>query len=92
MNDNEATIKKIEGILGQETVAGLRSASNEELNTSIVQAQKDIEEAKSELKANPKYQQIVEDKKVLESSYRDLKKACDARTKLAIALLQLRGQ
>lgn len=86
--DQKAFLQKAHKILGEDLVSSTMKMKAEDLNNVIVQCQKNIETAREELKQNAKYQQIVEDKKLLESGLREVKKICGLRTQLAIIILQ----
>lgn len=89
---NEQTMNKLVKLLGNDTINLLNSMNAEELETVIVLAATEIETAKDELNANPKYNEIKENKAALEAGLKDLRKYNNARIKVAIALLQERGR
>lgn len=80
-------LNKIEKILGEEIMEEIRAMGEEELKKVIIQAEQSMKEAKDELEANPKFQQLKEDLKALRCGFLDVKKFQTA--KLNLALMQL---
>ena len=88
---NEKQLKKLTKILGEDTINTLHAMSAEELETAIVLATQEVQNTKEELEANPKYIQVKEDKALLESGLKEVKKINNARIQVAVALLNERG-
>lgn len=88
---NEKQLKKVTKILGEDAINVVNSMSSEELEFTIVQATKEVQSAKEELEANPKYVQIKEDKALLESGLKELRKLNNAKIQLAVSVLAQRG-
>lgn len=89
---NDKLFQKISKVLGEQLVNETRTLSAEQLESLIVTATQEVEEAREELEANPKYQQLKEDLKALKSGFSEVKKINNSRIQLAVALLAERGQ
>ena len=92
MNNQEKLLEKAIKVLGVEQANEIRSLSEEQLRNLIVNSTREISEAKAELEANPKYQEVVEQKKALSGGYSDLKKLLTVKVQLAINSLQEKGK
>ena len=68
--------------VGEDTAKELEAMSPEQLKERIVNAESAMKQVADELEANPKYQEIKENKKALELG----KKEVNARQKAIIAL------
>lgn len=79
-------VSKEERLLGAEVCGELQAISKEALEAVIVQANSSIKQAKDELEANPKYQEICELKKALSGGFTDLKKVQNAKIQYALRL------
>jgi hypothetical protein len=77
---------------GEEVLKELEASDTEGLNKRIAQSAQAISDTKAELKANPEYSQIVDDKKLLESGFREVKKRQNAIIALAVQLRKDRGE
>lgn len=89
------TAKKLEAIektLGLDTVEDLRAAAHSggqsAMSTRITVAQGAIKQAQEELEANPKYQELKESMKALQSSMNEVKKRQNAITAYCLHLLE----
>lgn len=89
---NDKLLEKLYKVLGEQAVNETRALSAEQLEHTIVSCTQEIEEVKTELEANPKYQQLKEDLKAIKSGLSEVKKYNNARIQLAVALLAERGQ
>lgn len=92
MNPHEKLLEKANKVLGMEQTNEVRALGEEQLRNIIVASTREISEAKADLEANPKYQEVVENKKALSSGYSDLKKLLNVKIQLAINTLQERGK
>lgn len=92
MNPHEKLLEKANKVLGMEQTNEVRALGEEQLRNIIVASTREISEAKAELESNPKYQEVVENKKALSSGYSDLKKLLNVKIQLAINTLQERGK
>jgi len=91
LSELEKLAKKI-GPDFKEVLAELEAADAEGLNKRIAQAAQAISDTSAELKANPEYEQIVNDKKLLESGLREVKQRQNAIIKVCLSLRKDRGE
>jgi len=89
--NNDKLMNKIYKVLGEQVVNETRVLSKEQLESVIVVATQNIEEARSDLESNPKYQQLKSDLADLTAGLKDIKKANNARIQLAVILINERG-
>lgn len=89
---SDKLFKKLVKVLGEQVVNETRTLSAQELESLIVTATQEVEEAKAELDANPNYQRVKEDLAALRSGLTEVKKINNARIQLAVLLLNERGQ
>lgn len=82
----EHPTNKLERILGVDTIRELEALDLLALNKRIAEANEAIQSTRAELDALPNYQQVKEDKKLLETGYREVKKRQDAIIKLCLEL------
>lgn len=92
MTAHEKLLEKANKILGVEQTNEVRALGEEQLRNIIVASTREISEAKAELEANPKYQEILENKKALSSAYSEVKKLLSVKIQLAVNSLQERGK
>lgn len=92
MNNHEKLIEKAIKLLGVEQANEIRSFSEDQLRNLIVNASREIADAKAELEANSKYQEILEQKKAMSAGFGDLKKLLNVKIQLAINSLNEKGK
>lgn len=92
MTNHEKLIEKAIKLLGVEQTNEVRSLSEEHLRNLIVSATREISDAKAELEANPKYQELVEQKKAISGGFSELKKLLNTKIQLAINSLNEKGK
>lgn len=90
LTDLEKLAQKI-GDDGEDILRELEGASLEELNKRIAQATQAIVETKAELEANPKYQDVMRDKKYLSEGLSGVKKRQNAIIKISVHYRQCKG-
>lgn len=83
--------EKLYKILGEQRMNELRGASVEKLKETIVTAERQKAEAKRELEANEKYQELKLAKKDMEASLKDLNKELNAVVKASVLILEEKG-
>lgn len=89
---NQKRLEKIEKLLGKEFVYGFEGATKEELETSIVNANSSMKQAKDELEENENYQNLKESLKHLSAALKDVNKRQNAIVQLSLHLLEEKGQ
>lgn len=92
MNNQEKLLDKAAKVLGAEQTNEIRALGEEQLRNIIVASTREISEAKAELEANPKYQELIENKKALSSGYSDLRKLLTVKIQLAVNTLNEKGK
>lgn len=90
LSDLEKLAQKI-GDDWKEILAELEAFSVEDLNKRIAQANQSISETKSELEANENYVKVCNDKKLLSSGFREVKKRQNAIIEIAVKFRQEKG-
>lgn len=84
-------LEKIEKILGIETVKELEALDTLKVEDRIVAANQAMQLVEDELEANPKYQEIKENLKALQSGKREVNKRQKAVIKYCLHLIEDRG-
>ncbi len=84
-------LEKLSSDLGKSTLQELEAMDDSALALRVVQAGAAMKSAKSELDANPKFQQIKADKNALESGFKDVKKRQTGIVEYCLHLLEERG-
>ena len=90
LTEMQKLAKKI-GSDGEDIVSELESFDVEGLEKRIAQSAQSISETTAQLKANPEYEQIVNDKKLLESGLKKVKQRQNAIIKVCLQLRKDRG-
>lgn len=88
---DEKLFKKLSKVLGEDYINEARALGADQLEGMIVSAAQEVEAAKAELEANPKYQELKATKQAVESGFKEAKKYNTAKSLLAVALLAGRG-
>lgn len=82
---------KLENVLGKETIKELEAMSVAQLETRVSQAESSILQAKTEMEANPKYEELRDSLSALKSGFNDVKKRQRAITEYALHLREDKG-
>lgn len=78
--------------LGNDTVAEMEALDEQGLKQVIFEASNAIKQVREELAANKNYQQVLEDKKALESGKREVDARQKARISYALELMEAKGK
>lgn len=89
---NEIKLEKLEKLLGKDTAQELVSLPETELKQRVVQANQSMKQAEEELEANAQYQQIKENKSLLEQGKKEVNKRQRAIIKYCLHLLDEKGK
>lgn len=89
---SDKKLAKIEKALGKETVDSLGAGQPDELKITIVKAEQAMKEAKEELEANTKYQEIKEGLKALSEGMKEVNKRQRAVIEYCLHLLEEKGE
>jgi hypothetical protein len=88
---SDKKLSKIEKILGKDVIVEL-SSNPQAAHGYVVQAEQAIKQAKDELDANPKYQELKDSLKALSEGMREVKKFQGAKIQYILHLLEERGK
>lgn len=86
------TLDKIAKILDEETIAEMNALDGEALQKLIVDSEQAVRQAKEELEANEKYQELKESLKAVRSGFTEVKKRQNAKIQLALIRLEELGK
>jgi hypothetical protein len=85
-------LDKISNILGLELINEINALDSDSLKNQIVQAETAMKDAKQELEANPKYEEIKEQLKAITAGLKEVRKFQNAKIAYALDLLESKGQ
>ncbi len=88
----EKKLESIEKILGKEKIESLDSGQVDELQITISNAAAAIKTAQDELDANPLYQELKENLKVLSAGMKEVKKFQNAVIQYSLNLIEEKGK
>lgn len=91
-SDQDKKLEKLKKKLGKATIEEMDAMDHVALKKVIVEANTSMKVCAEELEANPKYQQVKQDKSYLESGKREVNARQQARIAYSLYTLEQRGE
>jgi hypothetical protein len=85
---SDKKLTKMEKILGKDKMSSLENGQIDELQVTISKAAGAIKEAKDQLEANPKYQELKESLKAISAAMREVKQFQGAVIEYSLSLIE----